>query len=373
MTQSIDEQLVSGKLWQDYCDILKRAGQQLLRPETPHNAFDQAEGMRYLSRLVRAGLEMMVEGADADFPIFVVPSHETIKIGGDNPDNYYQTARIDGRNDYRIHGRRGTVPTLNFATKKGGYEKAGSKLEGTGLLNAQDMQVNADGSFEIIVSSRRPAGGNWLRMEESSHMLLVRQTFHDRRRQTAAELHIERIGHRGVPAPLDPARFAASLMAAARYTENTARLFCDWTARFKAEHHNTLPLGDQAFFQAAGGDPNILYYHGYWELGENEAMVIDARLPPCEFWNFQVDNYWMESLDYRHHTIHVNCHGASSRQDGSVTLVIAHRDPGVANWLSTAGHRLGTSLFRLIGAQGALADIRTRVVKFTEIAQEKHT
>ncbi len=366
MTTAIEQQIISGQLWEQYCDTLKRAGQQLLRPETPHTAFDQAEGMRYLSRLVRAGLEMMVEGADADFPIFVIPSHETIKIGADNPDNIYQAARLNGTHEYRIHGKRGTVPILNFATKKGGYEKAGSKLEGTGFLDGNDLVVDGSGNFEITISCRHPASGNWLPMESESHQLLVRQTFHERSREAAAQLRIERIGATGGPAPLDPARFAASLMAAASYAENTARLFCDWSALFKRDHFQTLPPGNQAMCQAVGGDPNIIYYHGYWELAEDEAMVIDATLPPCEFWNFQVDNYWMESLDYRYHRVHVNSHGARYNPDGSITIVMARHDPGHPNWLTTAGHPLGTSLFRLIGAKGQPAAIRTRVAKISE-------
>jgi hypothetical protein len=371
MTPSSEELIRSGKLWEDYCEVLKRTGQQLLRPEAPHDAFDQAEGMRYLSRLIRAGLEMMVEGADADFPSFVIPSHETIKIGADNPDNLYQTARIDGRHRYLIRGRRGTVPTLNLATKKGGYEKAGSRLIGTGLLNANDLRVGADGSFEIVVASEPPVSGNWLPMEPDSHMLLVRQTFHDRQREQAAEFSLQRMDCTERPAPLDPAQFAASLMAAARYTENTARLFCDWAGRFKAGHFNTLPLGDQAMFQAAGGDPNILYYHGYWQLADDEAMVIETRPPSCEFWNFQVNNYWMESLDYRHHRIHLNSHSARMNADGSVRIIVAHRDPGLPNWLTTAGHRLGTSLFRIIGAQAAPPRIDTRVVRIDDLIEER--
>jgi len=363
---SIEQQILSGQLWEQYCDTLKRAGRQLLRPETPHTAFDQAEGMRYLSRLVRAGLEMMVEGADADFPTFVVPSHETIKIGADNPDNLYLAARLDGAHRYRIRGRRGTVSTIGFATKKGGYEKGAGRLEGTGFLDGNDLEVDPDGRFEITVSSLRPERGNWLPMAPESHQLLVRQTFHDRSRETPAQLHLERLDAPGAPPPLDPARFAESLLAAANYTENTARLFCDWAARFKEQHFNRLPLGDQAIYQAAGGDPNILYYHGYWELAEDEALVIDARLPPCEFWNFQVDNYWMESLDYRFQRIHVNSHSARCDADGRVTLVVAHRDPGHPNWLGTAGHRLGTSLFRLVGARDRTARIDARVVRFED-------
>ena len=93
-------------------------------------------------------------------------------------------------------------------------------------------------------------------------------------------------------------------------------------------------------------------------------MVIEASLPPCEFWNFQVDNFWMESLDYHCQRIHLNCHGARLNPDGSVTIVVAHRDPGHPNWLTTAGHALGTSLFRLIGAQDRPAQIKVRIVNF---------
>ena len=369
MANSIEQRIVSGELWAEYCDALKRAGQLLQRPEAPRDVFNQAEGLRYLSRMVRAGLEALVEATDPEFPSFYSSlASGTIKIGADNPDNHYQTARIKGTLDYRIRGTRGTVPVINFATKKGGYHKPGASMVGTGFLDGQDLRVEPDGSFEILLSCRRPEAGNWLPLEPESNLLLVRQTFHDRRSEQPAQLAIERIGPRPTPPPLDPAQFASQLMAAASYTENTARLFCDWAALFKRDHHNTLPLGDQAMYQAAGGDPNILYYHGYWELADDEAMVVDATLPHCDFWNFQVDNYWMESLDYYRHRIHVNSHGAERNPDGSVSIVIAHRDPAHANWLTTAGHSLGTSLFRVIGAGDGRADIRTKVVKFAEVA-----
>ena len=368
---TVEERIVSGRLWDDYCDALKQAGRLLQRPEAPRDAFNQAEGMRYLSRMVRAGLEALVESTDPEFPSFYSSlATGTIKIGADNPDNLYQTARIKGTLEYRVCGQRGSIPTITFATKKGSYHKPGATMVGTGFLDGKDVQVGADGGFEILLSSRKPESGNWLPLEPESNLLLVRQTFHDRRREQPAQLAIERVGADTVAPPLDPAQFAAQLMAAARYTENTAKLFCDWAALFKREHRNTLPLGDQSMYQSAGGDPNILYYHGYWELADDEAMVVDARLPECEFWNFQVDNYWMESLDYFRHRIHLNNHGARRNADGSVTIVIAHRDPGQANWLTTAGHRLGTSLFRVIGAAGAVADLRTRVVKFSDVAME---
>jgi hypothetical protein len=38
----------------------------------------------------------------------------------------------------------------------------------------------------------------------------------------------------------------------------------------------------------------------------HSCQVIESKVPPCRTWNFQLNNYWMESLDYRYHTIHVN-------------------------------------------------------------------
>ena len=92
----------------------------------------------------------------------------------------------------------------------------------------------------------------------------------------------------------------------------------------------------------AGGVPDIAYYHSYWKLAPDEALVIDATPPECEHWNFQLNNYWMESLDYRYYPIHVNKHTATYRPDGSVRVVVAAEDKGFDNWIDTVGHEEGT-------------------------------
>ena len=58
----------------------------------------------------------------------------------------------------------------------------------------------------------------------------------------------------------------------------------------------------------------------------------------------------MESLDYRHHRIHTNQHLAHHEDDGSIRLVVAHQDPGLRNWIETAGHESGTMCFRWVRA-----------------------
>ena len=353
-----DARVLSGATWSQFCDALKRAGEVVLRPGSPRNAFDRAEGFRYLSRLTRVALESYLEFADPLFPVLRRPAHETVKIGADNPDNHYQSAAIDGAHEYRLLGTRGTMHYLGFDTYAGSYGTPGRRGQ-TGHLDARDLRVGPDGRFEIVLSCR-PQPGNWLRMEPDTSSLIVRQTFADRERERIAELRIERIGARGAPAPLAPAVLDRGLQAAAGYVAGTASLFADWAEGF-ARRPNALPRFDGAVAAAAHGDPNIVYYHGYWELGPDEALLVEVTPPECEYWNFQLNNHWMESLDYRYHRIALNHHGAVRRPDGSVRIVVAHEDPGEPNWLDTAGHRRGTMCLRWVGAKSH-PDPTTRVV-----------
>ena len=365
-TESIESQLLSGETWATFCDALKRSGQQILRPEAPQDAFTRAEGYRYLSRLLRIALEMHVEFSDPDLPGFFSPSHETAKIGADNPDNFYQYARLNGNHTYRVHGNRETVSYLSFGTQKGGYETDG-KMEQTGFIDANHLDVNPDGSFDIILSQQQQPG-NWIRMAPTTNALIVRQTFLDRKLEKPAQLKIERIGSSDAPAALDPLALHKGLLRATSFVENTARIFADWAAGYRT-HTNQLPPADQAVCQAVGGDPNIFYYHSYWELAADEALVIDvASIPACDFWNIQINNYWMESLDYRYHNICINKHSAHYNDDGGVSLILAHRDPGRPNWLHTAGHSNGTMCLRWVGAAQQSHPV-TRVVKLETLKE----
>ena len=119
----------------------------------------------------------------------------------------------------------------------------------------------------------------------------------------------------------------------------------------------------------AGGVPTIAYYHSYWQLAPDEALVVEVTPPECDYWNFQLANHWLESLDYRYFTVHINSYTATPRADGSIRAVIAHEDPGVDNWLNTCGHAQGAMCWRWIRAVEH-PQPRTRVVKVAELRGE---
>ena len=359
------QRIVSGQAWEEFCDTLKAAGASLNFPGTPHDTFNQTEGYRYLTRLTRAGLMAFVEHADPKAPVLHRVVHETVKMGADNPDNYYQTAAISGEYEYLIKGKRNTVKYLGFGTQIGHYGQGGG-MPPSGYLEASDIEIEADDTFTIILSCK-PQKKNWLPMKPETGALVVRQTFLDRETEIPADLTIERIGAEAdeITSPLTAQQLDAGLKSASTLVAGASLLFAKWARDFQ-QHSNQLPMFDAEVSNAAGGDPNIIYYHSHWALAPDEALVIEVMPPVCEHWNFQLNNYWMESLDYQHYRIHTNKHLATYLNDGSIRIVVAHRDPGIPNWIKTTGHESGTMCFRWIRAE-THPQPNTRVVKVAEL------
>lgn len=338
-----DKRIASGKSWSEFCDNLKAAGSVLLYPGTPRDPFHQAEGIRYLSRLTRAGLEAFVEYNDPASPVLKRMVHETAKMGADNPDNHYMNAQISGEFEYRITGYRNTIDHISFHTQNGHYGTTGG-LSPCGKIDNADLSCEQDGSFEIILS-KEPKGKNWLRMDKDTSLLMVRQTFADRSKEKPAEMQVSNLAGADRPGPLTTQKVDEGLKEASQFVGGASLLFANWAKGFR-QHANKLPQFDPDISNAAGGDESIIYYHSYWNLQPDEALVIEVFPPECDAWNFQLNNYWMESLDYRYHRISINKHGAHYEPDGKVRIIVSHEDPGMPNWIETADHREGTMCWR---------------------------
>ena len=143
-----------------------------------------------------------------------------------------------------------------------------------------------------------------------------------------------------------PAQFSADalgdgLAMAGLFVHGVADRFLGWVNDGFGQRPNTLDFLPRD--EAGGwGDPNQLFRHGYWTLTDDEALVIDAPAIDAYYWNFQLNNLWEESLDYRYFQITVNQLTATYEADGSARIIVASSDPGVGNWIDTCGHRHGT-------------------------------
>jgi len=361
-----NQRIVSGKSWSEFCDELKIAGNVLLSPGAPRDPFQQAEGIRYLSRLTRAGLEAYVEYPDPAFPQLRRMVHETVKMGADNPDNHYMNAQISGAYEYKVLGKRNTIDYISFHTQNGNYGTTGG-LAPCGKLDNAKLVLEADGSFEIFVT-RKPQGKNWLKIEAETSLLMVRQTFSDRINEEPAHMEIINLSGIQRPGPLTSKQMDEGLKTASMFVGGAGLLFARWANDFK-NHINQLPLFDPEKSNAAGGDESIIYYHSYWKLASDEALVIEVIPPACDAWNFQLNNHWMESLDYRYHNICINKQNASYEPDGKVRVLVSHQDPGLPNWIETADHSEGTMCWRWYRIHPGAEPVQPscRVVKKNEL------
>jgi hypothetical protein len=76
----------------------------------------------------------------------------------------------------------------------------------------------------------------------------------------------------------------------------------------------------------------------------------------------------MESLDYRYYNICISKGNATIEKDGSIKVIVAHQDPGLPNWIETAGHNEGTMCWRWYKPLGEnIPQPKTRVELFDSI------
>jgi hypothetical protein len=356
--------IVDGTAWNEFCDALKAAGSVVLDRAAPDTPIDRAEGFRYLSRLTRAALETFVEDCDPQAPELLRTCHERIMMGADHPDNHYQNAPISGKYEFRLRGTRGTVHYLGFGIQEGNYGATGS-LATAAYLDDAALQVEPDGTFTVALSAA-PRAGNWLPLTPGSRTLVVRQTFLDRGSARRAELTLERVGGQHAPRPVTAQGLDRGLAASAKFVAGCSRLFHQWATGFAART-NELPRFAADVATAAGGVPDIAYYHGYWHLEPDQALLVELTPPDCDYWNFQLGNHWMESLDYRYFPISVNKYSAVRDPDGVVRILVAHhghRRPQAdrpLNVLDTCGHDRGTMCLRWVRAADH-PEPRSRVV-----------
>ena len=362
----VTQKVVDGTAWREFCALLAEAGDVVLADGNPDHPLDRTEGFRLLTRLLRGSLESYLEYGRPTHPELICTCHETIKVVGENPDNHYLGTSLDGQYDYRVWGTRGAAKWISFNLFSGAGFGGGGP--GTGAtLHEEQMHVEPDGSFEVTISQREHPG-NWLRSEPETRSLTIRQTFLEKRGQEHAVLHIERLDSDGSPPPvLSPHDLYRSLMIAGHYVKAVAAIGAEWAQR-QAQWPNQFTDEAEKDETDKFKDPQIKWHQAYFELADDEALVVELTPPECDYWMIALHNHWMETLDYVHHQSTLNCHSATLQPDGSARFVVAHRDPGVPNWLDTAGHERGTVGVRWVGPDVVDVLPSTEVVKLSSLA-----
>ncbi len=78
-------------------------------------------------------------------------------------------------------------------------------------------------------------------------------------------------------------------------------------------------------------------------------------------------NRHLQTYDYAHRQVSLNRAQTKVDADGSFRIVIAHRDPGVPNWLDTEGLPFGMVFWRYFLPESEIDTPQAKVVKLSDL------
>jgi hypothetical protein len=345
--------------WSYLQEQLGKAAQVVASDPMSRNRVDIAAGMRHLLVLLTAGIDEVLRFDPQ--PVLGVQRTSTDDIvtwGMECPDCIYTRAVLRGGESYRLFGNRGTARYVGLQTMNG--------IAATANELVDELEVDGDGNFEVVLSpDERP--GNWMRIDGDHPTLTVRHFFYDWDAEVASSLHIERLGD-AVDSngdSLDPAAAVSrQLVALGDFVHDNLAFFLQFGAA--APPNGFLPPIDRTDIGAAAENRPVI---GRWELQPEEALIVEVEPPEGIYWSFSIGNPWWETIHYGRHQSSLNAHQTAVDSDGVVRVVLCERDPGVANWLDTAGHSNGPIILRCVRTKTAPTP-STRVVPFDQVHAE---
>ncbi len=364
------EQEEINAVWDQFGEDIAALG-ELVRG-APFNQDEQtaAEGYRHLARYLATFLAYHTDLADPDYPQFMRFPNAVARVGWDNPDNPYLSFAVRGDHLYRLRGNVSSfdLVTINVYSGLLGHTPISDIRHVSGMVS-DDLIVDENGDF-VLTLSAEPVDGNWLALEPDAYFVIVRRLVSDWEQTDEGlweVLNLTTLGQ-GAPRPA-PDTVARQLVDAAAQVRNLRELLT-------IAHRITfqLTLSPNEISEPAVTDPNIpmadpfqAASRGYFSLDEDEALLIEAPVAACRYTNIQLANPWMESLDYASHQSSLNHATTHADEDDRVRYVISQRDPGVQNWLDTAGLPEGSFLARWTYCDEYPSDISSRVIRLDDL------
>lgn len=356
--------------WREYHDYIENTRRRLLaRPELQDPAM-RAMAQYAIASLIAGGVQFYLAPRQ-DCPIFYRDAIWTplVPWGGPASDMVYRWCFLDGRNEYRITGRRGSVLFTDFHLFDG-YLGA-ETMRDLGNYDLDSFDLGPNDTFEIIASAK-PQPGNWIRLDPdvANIAIQMRETWWDWALEIGTEIRIERID--GGPSNMlfSEEEFLHRLHLAGRLVEQMILRSLGYGKLVRkmagGENRFSLIVGAESDARDYGASPRAGYVCACWNLAEDEALVIDCEVPQAKYWSLQLMSPFWDTLDFTYHQSGLNGHQTKVDADGRARFVISRRDPGIANWLDPVGLEQGQCLFRWYDGEAASLP-ETRVVKFDEL------
>ncbi len=281
-------------------------------------------------------------GADPDHPVFLPAINFYLNIGQPNADTTYRSAVVDGAGSYRIRGEIGSDRILRVGLFRPIPKSDTLNLPIPTYYDFKKLRLDASGRFDVLLSPQRPAGytGDWWELKPDTTQLLLRQVAFDWAHERDPRISIERLDR-----PVERPRPSASdlqkrLDGLGDSIAQMALLLIDHVEQLRQQGYiNKLKVFDVTHM---GGLVGQFYYEGAYDLKPDEALVVESKVPVgCTYWSIILTNNIYETTDWYNNQSSLNGSQARVDADGVVRYVVSAKDPGVPNWLDTAGYNSG--------------------------------
>ena len=333
-------------------------------------ANDRAEARMFALNTLQHALEFWSQ-ADPARPWFYRWFSPTKKLLGDNPDAIYYGTAIDPDRDYVIRGNLAGAVYTSFTVEQGTAGGAMSTKLGA-TLNDDEIEINTDGSYELHLS-QNPQPGNWLALTPESGSITTRHYFEwDRPAATDPNMNvplsIEPTVDPGPPAIPDDEACAQGLQRVITFLRSVT---VDWPTGPRDDmpawsspepNQFTNPPLDEGNRTIGYAAADNAYRSTRYRLDPDQALEIRGRFPQCRFANVVLNNRFIQTPPYRNRRVSLNRRQTVLEPDGSFRMILAHRDPGVANWLDTAGAPTGTIFWRYLLPTEQPTQLETQVL-----------
>jgi hypothetical protein len=326
--------------WDNLIESLRTLPNRMLSklPEA-HRSDPQIQ--QEVARLALASLASQATtaiGADGDAPQFLPSLGQVYNIGQPNADTVYRSAAIAPGGTYRIRGNKGSVNHAVLAQ----LVPQDMSLSGVrSHLQLSSLSSDDRGRFDILLSAEKPEdySGDWWQLHPAAYTLLLRIVSSDWAGESSPTLAIERLDR-----PVGRARPQAGvleqrLMQLPRMVEALALMFVDHHEQLRRDDYvNRFKIFDVGFGALAGQ----FYYECAYDFADDEALIVESDISEkCEYRSLILTNEIYETTDWYNNHSSLNIHQAEPDSDGKLRIVVAHNDPGVKNWLDTAGYPRG--------------------------------